>query len=299
MIITTPKIIISTVMPVSRLTVKERKEKNNEKLKDLYNDYVLSKKQVHAIKNKIDATIRFHGSYDKLVEFLEVKKQERKVLEKELTKQSINHMNLWYKYSSLNRRVNSQTRLDKMKEEIQEMKKEEILVAKTNKQLAASFDTKMLDKLPLEVVDIIATYLPYEVRNSLIKERKPFRLFKNLTTCTLRSFLMNICYTREYFSLLSEEEKQTYIYKSENNPHPYLPNLQIPHDGHFVWNPDWLQYTKKEEIETRIKFIFHIFNKSCPEGAYKLMRMFIVLIKPDKKYNKHDGSWTRLTSIPV
>jgi hypothetical protein len=186
-----------------------------------------------------------------------------------------------------------------MKEEIQEMKKKESVVTKTNKKLAENFDMNMLDRLPLELVDIIATYLPYEVRNTLIEERKPFRLFKNLTNCTIRSFLMNICYTPEYFSLLSEEEKQTYIYKPENNPHPYLPNLQNPHHGHFAWNPDWLQYTKKDEIETRIKYIFHAFNKSCPKGAYKLMRMFIVLIKPDKKYNKYDSSWTRLTSIPV
>jgi recombinational DNA repair protein RecR len=286
-------------MPGTRITLKERKEKNNEKLKDLYNNYVLSRKKVNTLEKRKTVTICFNGSYDELIELMEIKKHEMKEIEKDLKTERINVHWLWIKYKRLKNKVDSQTRLDKMKEEIQEMKKEETILAKTNKQLAASFDTKMLDKLPLEVVDIIATYLPYEVRNSLIKERKPFRLFKNLTTCTLRSFLMNICYTREYFSLLSEEEKQTYIYKPENNPHLYLPNLQNPHHGHFAWNPDWLQYTKKEEIETRIKYIFHLFNKSCPKGAYKLMRMFIVLIKPDKKYDKYDGSWTRLTSIPV
>jgi len=286
-------------MPGTKLTVKERKEKTKEKLKAVYNNYVTSRTKVHTLEKRKTATICFDGSYNELVEFLEIKKQERKLLEKELSKESINRASLLCKYSSLKNKVDSQTRLDKEKKETNDMKKEELIVAKTNKQLAASFDMIMLDKLPLEVVDIISTYLPYEVRNSLIEERRPFRLFKNLTTCTLRSFLMNICYTKEYFSLLSEEEKQTYIYKPENNPHPYLPNLQNPHHGHFNWNPDWLQYTKKEEIETRIKYIFHLFKKSCPEGAYKLMRMFLVLIKPDKKYNKYDGSWTRLTSIPV
>jgi hypothetical protein len=164
------------------------------------------------------------------------------------------------------------------------MKKEESCVAKTNKQLAVSFDIKMLHKLPLELVDIIATYLPYEVRNTLVEERKPFRLFKNLTTCTLKSFLMNICYTAEYFTLLTEDEKLKNI---------YIDNAAIS------WNPDWFKYKTKIEIETRIKHIFHTFKKSCPKGAYKLMRMFIVLIKPDKKYDNYDGNWTRLTSIPL
>jgi len=286
-------------MPVSRLTVKERKEKNKEKLKDVYNSYVSSKKQVNTLEKRKIATLHFNGLYNELVEFLEIKKHELKIIRKELKNEYINMYTLRYKYKRLKHKVDSQTRLDKMKEEIQEMKKEEIVVTKTNKQEDVSFDIKMLDKLPLELVDIIATYLPYEVRNTLIEERKPFRLFKNLTPMTIRSFLMNICYTPEYFSLLSDAEKLTYIYNPDNNPHPYLPNLQNPHHGHFAWNPDWLQYTKKEEIETRIKHIFHAFKKSCPKGAYKLMRMFIVLIKPDKKYNKHDGSWTRLTSIPV
>jgi hypothetical protein len=230
---------------------------------------------------------------------MEIKKHEMQTINKELLISMRRKTILWYRYKFLKHAVELQTKVDAAKEEITEMKKKETIVAKANKKNAAGFDLNMLNRLPLELVDIIESYMPYEVRNTLIEERKPFRLFKNLTTRTLRSFLMNICYTREYFSLLSEEEKQTYIYKPENNPHPYLPNLQNPHHGHFVWNPDWLQYTKKDEIETRIKYIFHAFNKSCPKGAYKLMRMFIVLIKPDKKYNKYDGSWTRLTSIPV
>jgi len=286
-------------MSGTRLTLKERKEKDREKLKDLYNNYVLSKKKVNTLEKRKTTTICFNGSYDELIELMKIKKHELKEIEKDLKAERINVRWLWFKYKRLKNKFDSQTRLDKMKEEIQEMKKKESVVTKTNKKLAENFDMNMLDRLPLELVDIIATYLPYEVRNTLIEERKPFRLFKNLTNCTIRSFLMNICYTPEYFSLLSEEEKQTYIYKPENNPHPYLPNLQNPHHGHFAWNPDWLQYTKKDEIETRIKYIFHAFNKSCPKGAYKLMRMFIVLIKPDKKYNKYDSSWTRLTSIPV
>jgi len=286
-------------MPGTRLTLKEKKKKDREKLKDLYTNYVLSKKKVNTLEKRKTATICFNGSYDELIELMKIKKHELKEIEKDLKAERINVRWLWFKYKRLKNKFDSQTRLDKMKEEIQEMKKKESVVTKTNKKLAENFDMNMLDRLPLELVDIIATYLPYEVRNTLIEERKPFRLFKNLTNCTIRSFLMNICYTPEYFSLLSEEEKQTYIYKPENNPHPYLPNLQNPHHGHFAWNPDWLQYTKKDEIETRIKYIFHAFNKSCPKGAYKLMRMFIVLIKPDKKYNKYDSSWTRLTSIPV
>lgn len=271
-------------MPVSRLTVKERKEKNKEKLKDVYNSYVSSKKQINILEKRKTATLHFNGSYNELVEFLEIKKQERKLLEKELSKENINRVSLLCKYSSLKSRVDSQTRLDKEKKEINVMKKEELVLAKTNKQLAASFDMIMLDKLPLEVVDIIATYIPYEVRNTMLEERKPFKLFKNLTTCTLRSFLMNICYTAEYFTLLTEDEKLKNI---------YIDNAAIS------WNPDWFQYKTKIEIETKIKHIFHAFKKSCPKGAYKLMRMFIVLIKPDKKYNKYDGNWTRLTSIPV
>ena len=286
-------------MPGTRLTLKERQEKNREKLKDLYNNYVLSRKKVNTLEKRKTATICFNGSYDELIELMEIKKHEMKEIEKDLKTERINVHWLWIKYKRLKNKVYNQDRLNKMKEEIQEMKKEETVVAKTNKQNASGFDINILDRLPLELVDIIASYLPYEVRNSLIEERRPFRLFKNLTPVTIRSFLMNICYTPEYFSLLSDEEKLTYIYNPDNNPHPYLPNLQNPHHGHFAWNPDWLQYTKKEEIETRIKHIFHTFKKVCPKGAYKLMRMFIVLIKPDKKYNKYDGSWTRLTSIPV
>jgi hypothetical protein len=286
-------------MPGTKLTLKERKEKKKEDLKNLYNEYVEINRLVQSLKKKRTATINFNGSYEELVELMEIKKHEMKEIDKALLVSTRRKCNLWYRFKFLKRAVDLQTKVDNAKEEITEMKKKEIIVAKTNKQNASGFDLNMLNRLPLELVDIIESYMPYEVRNSLIEERKPFRLFKNLTPCTIRSFLMNICYTREYFSLLSEEEKQTYIYKPENNPHPYLPNLQTPHHGHFDWNPDWLQYTKKEHIETRIKYIFHLFKKSCPEGAYKLMRMFIVLIKPDKKYNKYDGSWTRLTSIPV
>jgi hypothetical protein len=195
--------------------------------------------------------------------------------------------------------VDCQTKVDNAKEEIKEMKKEESIIAKSNKKVSFNFELNKLNSLPLELVDIIKSFIPYEIRNTLIEERKPFRLFKNLTTLTAKSFLMNICYTTEYFSLLSEEEKQKYIYKPENNHHAYHPNLHYPHYGHFEWNPDWLQYTKKNDIETRIKYIFHLFKKSCPTGAYKLMRMFLILIKPDKKYNKYDGNWLRITRIPL
>jgi hypothetical protein len=277
-------VIILTVMPVSRLTVKERKEKNKEKLKDVYNSYVSSKKQINILEKKKNATLSFNGLYNELVEFLEIKKYEMKEIEKELKKERGNMCVLYFNYTELKHKVDSQTRLDKERKEINDMKKEESCIAKTNKQLAVSFDIKMLDKLPLELVDIIATYLPYEVRNTLVEERKPFRLFKNLTTRTLKSFLMNICYTAEYFTLLTEDEK--------------LKNIYI--DGQAIsWNPNWLKYTTKIEIETKIKHTFHAFKKSCPKGAYKLMRMFIVLIKPDKKYDNYDGNWTRLTSIPV
>jgi len=271
-------------MPVSRLTVKERKEKNKEKLKDVYNSYVSSKKQVNILDRKKTATICFNGSYEALVEFLEIKKYEMKEIEKELKKERGNMCILYYNYKELKRKVDSQTRLDNERKEIQEMKKEESCIAKTNKQLAVSFDIKMLDRLPLELVDVIESFIPYEIRNNLIEERKPFRLFKNLTTCTLKSFLMNICYTAEYFTLLTEDEK--------------LKNIYID-DQAISWNPDWFKYKTKIEIETKIKHIFHAFKKSCPKGAYKLMRMFIVLIKPDKKYDEYDGNWTRLTNIPV
>jgi len=277
-------VIILTIMPVSRLTVKERKEKNKEKLKDVYNSYVSSKKQVNTLEKRKTAILHFNGSYNELVEFLEIKKHEMKEIEKELKKERGNMCVLYFNYTELKHKVDSQTRLDKERKEINDMKKEESCIAKTNKQLAVSFDIKMLDKLPLELVDIIATYLPYDVRNTLIEERKPFRLFKNLTTCTLKSFLMNICYTAEYFTLLTEDEKLQNI---------YIDNAAIS------WNPDWFKYKTKIEIETKIKHTFHAFKKSCPKGAYKLMRMFIVLIKPDKKYDEHDGNWTRLTSIPV
>jgi hypothetical protein len=277
-------VIILTTMPVSRLSVKERKEKNKEKLKDVYNSYILSKKRLNILGRKKTATICFNGLYNELVEFLEIKKHEMKEIEKELKKERGNMCVLYFNYKELKHKVDSQTRLDNERKEINDMKKEESCIAKTNKQLAASFDMNMLDRLPLELVDIIATYLPYEVRNTLVEERKPFRLFKILTTCTLKSFLMNICYTAEYFTLLTEDEK--------------LKNIYID-DEAISWNPDWFQYKTKIEIETKIKHIFHKFKKSCPKGAYKLMRMFLVLINPDKKYNKYDGSWTRLTSIPV
>jgi hypothetical protein len=286
-------------MPGTRLTLKERKEKDKEKLKDLYNNYVSSRKKVNTLEKRKTATICFNGSYDELVELMEIKKQTLKEIEKDLVKERGNMYWFWNKYKYLKHAVDMQTTVDNTKEEIKEMKKEESALTKANKKLAEGFDINMLDRLPIELVDIIESFIPYEVRNVLIEERKPFRLFKNLTTHTIKSFLMNICYTAEYFSLLSEEEKQSYIYKPENNPHAYLPNLQNPHYGHFTWNPDWLQYNKKKDIETRIKYIFHIFKLRCPKGAYKLMRMFLVLIKPDKKYNKYDGSWTRLTSIPV
>jgi hypothetical protein len=278
--------IIALIMPVNRLTSKERKEKNKEDLKNISNECVQSKKLLQSLRKKKTATICFDGNFYKLIELCEAKKREMLEIDKELSVALKNMNRLSYRYKYLKHSVDLQTKVDNMKEEIKDMKKEESVVAKANKQYAVAFDLNQLNRLPLEMVDIIESFIPYEIRNTLIEEKRPFRLFKNLTPITLKSFLMNICYTPEYLSLISEGEKQKYIYNPETQP---VGN----------WNPDWLDYNKRKDIETRIKYIFQLFKKSSPKGAYKLMRMFLVLINPDKKYDKHDGSWLRLNSIPV
>lgn len=271
-------------MPRTKLPVKERNKKDREKLQDIYNNYVLSTIKVHTLEKRKNATICFNGSYDELTQLIDIKIDEMKEVERELKKERRTLLDLWYKYKSLKHRVDNQIRLDKMKEEIKEMKKEELSLAKENKKLSTAFNMNMLDRLPLELVDIIKSFIPYEIRNTLIEEKKPFRLFKNLTPCTLKSFLMNICFTAEYFTLLTDDEKQQQIYKPGNT---------------LTWRPEWFEYVKRDELETKIKHIFHTFKKSCPKGAYKLMRMFLVLINPDKKYNNYDSNWFRLTSIPL
>ena len=271
-------------MPVKRLTLKQQREKNKESLSAIYDEYVKSKRLLQSLRKKKTATINFAGSYDELLDFFEIKKTEIAAIDKELKPAYKNMKNLFYKYQILKHKVQLQTKIDIMNDEIKEMKKEQCVIIKANKLSAISFDLNKLNGLPLELVDIIESYIPYEVRNTLIEERKPFKLFKNMTPSTIKSFLMNICFTSEYLSFLSEEEKQKYIYNPED---------------HLSWNPEWTAYNKKKHIETRIKYIFHLFKNSCPKGAYKLMRMLLVLINPDKKYNKHDGNWFRITSIPV
>ena len=282
-----------------RLNKKQRQEKDKENLKNILNDYLESKRLVQSLRRKKTATIYFEGTYDKLLELCKMNKPIMKEIDTELSAATARAHGLHYKYKLLKHKVDLQKKVENAKNEIKEMKKEEYSIAKCNKQLSMNFDLNKLNNLPLEVVDIIKTFIPYEIRNTLIEERKPFRLFKNITPRNLKSFLMNICYTPEYFSLLSDDEKKSYIYKPENNPHSYLPNLYTPHYGHFDWNPDWLQYNNRHDIETRIKHIFHLLKRGCPKGAYKLMRMFIVLINPDKKYDNYDGNWLRITSIPV
>lgn len=268
-----------------KLTVKEKKAKDRQQVINLYDKYTASKLRVADLDSKKNEIIHFTGSYDELQWFFETKQNEMKYIEKQIINERIYTRDILHKYNLLNRKVKTNTRLDKMREEIKALKKEETVVSRANKKLSKNFDMNKLNNLPLEIVDIISSFIPYETRNILIESKRPFRLFNNLTTCTLKSFLMNINYTAAYFTLLtSDEQKQKQIFNPSSTN---------------IWKPDWLEYTNRDCIETRIKHIFHKFKKTNPKGAYELMRMFVVLIKPDKTYNKHDGRWTRLTSIPV
>jgi hypothetical protein len=268
----------------TKLTLKERKAKDNELLKTLLFQYKESKKRINNLHKQKTESIHFEGSYENLKHIFESKKQHMKTIEKELKAETNAMWKIKCALNPLHEKIKINNRLDKMREEIKDMKKEECIAAKLNKQAVTKLDFNMFLKLPLEVVDIIQSFIPYEIRVSLLEERKPFKLFKNLTICTLGSFLMNITYKAEYFTLLTENEKQKQIYNQ---------------DDIRLWNPDWFQYKTRNCIETKIRYIFHKFKKNCPKGAYELMRMLLVLIKPDKKYNKYDGNWTKLTEIPV
>jgi len=268
-----------------KLTVKEKKAKDQQQVIELHDKYTSSKLRLADLDSKKNEPLNFTGSYDQLQLFFEAKQNEMKEIERAMQNERIYMRDMWYKYSHLNIKVKTHTRLDKMRAEIKEMKKQETAVARENKKISKNFDMNKLNNLPLELVDIIRSFIPYETRNILIESTRPFRLFNNLTTCTLKSFLMNINYMAAYFTLLpTNEQKLKQIFN---------PNVTSQ------WKPDWLEYTNRDCIETRIKHIFHKFKKTNPKGAYELMRMFVVLINPYKTYNKHDGRWTRLTSIPV
>jgi hypothetical protein len=263
-----------------KLNLKERKAIKQENelfaLNEVKEEYNTSVNRVKEARKLLKKRYVLKGTYVELQEKMKSMNHEIKNNRANLFKRRNEMFYYREKYYKMLHKLEISDRLETMKNEIQEMKKNERVIAKNNKKQAKKFDLKYLTKLPKEIEDLIGQFLPYEIRNVLIENRRPFSIFKNLAICTLKSFLMHICSTDSYISLLSDDEKSLQIYDANNVE---------------TWYPDWLRYEKRECIETKILHIFHTFKRENPKAAYELMRMFSVLINPTKKYNSYDGNW--------
>jgi hypothetical protein len=238
------------------------------------------------LREQINGPITITGSYDKIQERV----QQMKWIITDLKNRMNREMVVLNKYRRVYDRIiykrNLAAEAAMLKHDTRRMVSNE----KRNAKEIAAVSNKRIDfekilRLPEVIVDIIESYLPYEIRTEMIEERyKPFKLISNnLSLHTLRSFLMHICSQPTYFTLLTGQEKRNQIYDRNN---------------WSAWNPDWKKFNERPYILNKLVHTIHIFKLLNPKAAYKFIRILCILINPEKKYKKN-APVIRLTAVPV
>jgi hypothetical protein len=253
---------------------------------EAFTNYTNASDRVCMLREQINGPITITGSYEKIQERVQQMKWIIRDLKGRLDREMVVFRRCQRKYDKLiyNRNLAAEAAI--LKQDTRRLVSNEKKAAKESSSLSNKrIDLKKVLLLPEVLVDIIQSYLPYEIRNEMIEERyKPFSLIsKNLSFLTIRSFLMHICTQPTYFTLLTNQEKRAQIYDVNN---------------WSSWKPDWAKYHERPYVLNKLVHTIHVFKVLNPKAAYNFIRMLCILINPEKKY-KNIKPIVRLTSIPV
>lgn len=265
----------------------QKKDAEEEAFQKAYNDYSNANERVCMLREQINGPITITGSYDKIQERVKQMKWIIKDLNGRLNREMVVFERCKRIYDSLVYKRNLAAEVEMLKQDTRRLVSNEKKVMKecaivSNKRI----DLNKILRLPEVLVDIIRSYLPYEILSEMIEERyKPFRLISNnLSVPTLRSFLMHICAQPTYFTLLTTQEKRNQLYRVNN---------------WSQWNPDWAKYySDRSYILSKLVHTIRVFKVINPKAAYNFLKMFCILIKSEKKY-KYTRPLIRLTAVPV
>jgi len=264
----------------------QKNEADEAEFQQAFYDYTTASDRVCMLREQINGPITITGSFEKIQERVTQMKWIIRDLKGRLNREMVVFRRCQRKYDKLIYNRNLAAEVAMLKQDTRRLVSNE----KTSIKESAIASNKRIDLnkvllLPEVLVDIIQSYLPYEIRNEMIEERyKPFKLISNnLSILTLRSFLMHICSQPTYFTLLTSQEKRNQIYNPNNWQN---------------WKPDWEKYSKRQFILNKLLHTIHVFKVLNPKAAYNFIRMLCILINPEKKY-RNIKPVKRLTSVPV
>ena len=124
-------------------------------------------------------------------------------------------------------------------------------------------------KIPDEVLKIIASYIPYDVRIQMIEHfHKPLDYLRTVPSNSLNDLLYSVVKGNNH--LLCDLSPETVAGGQ----------LQTRKNS-VIWNVN-----RKEESITKIKFMMTCFKRSNPEYALRLLKIFAVLDEACK-YSKY------------
>jgi len=266
----------------------QKKEAEEAEFQLAFYEYTTASDRVCMLREQINGQITITGSFEKIQERVQQMKWIIRDLKGRLDREMVVFRRCQRVYDRLIYKRNLAAEAVMLKQDTRRLVSNEKKSAKesaivSNKRI----DLNKVLLLPEVLVDIIQSYLPYEIRNEMIEERyKPFKLISNnLSILTLRSFLMHICSQPTYFTLLTSEEKRNQIY----DRHTW---------GGGRWKPDWAKYHERPYILNKLVHTIRVFKVLNPKAAYNFIRMLCILINPEKKY-RNIKPVIRLTSVPV
>lgn len=270
-------------MVIRKAQIKAAEE---EAFQKAFVDYNNANERVCMLRDQINGPITITGSYDKIQERVQQMKWIIRDLKGRLNREMVVFRRCQRIYDSLvyDRQMAAEAAM--LKQDTRRLVSNEKKGAKESAILSNKrIDLNKILRLPEVIVDIIQSYLPYEIRTEMIEQRySPFKLMSNnLSILTLRSFLMHICIQPTYFMLLTSQEKRNQLYDINN---------------WSKWKPDWAKYSERQYVLNKLVHTIRVFKLLNPKAAYHFIRMICILINPDKKY-KQTMPIVRLTAFPV
>jgi hypothetical protein len=264
----------------------QKKAAEEEDFQRVFTDYNNANERVCMLREQINGPITITGSYDKIQERVQEMKWIITDLKGRLGREMVVFNRCKRIYDNIIYKRNLAAQVVMLKQDTRRLVSNEKKSAKESAVAANKrLDFKKVLLLPEVLVDIIESYLPYEIRTEMIEERyKPFKLISNnLSLLTLRSFLMHICSQPTYFTLLTGKEKRDQIYDRT---------------AWSRWKPDWAKFSERSYILNKLVHTIRVFKVLNPTAAYKFIRMLCILIKHDKKY-RNIKPIVRLTTVPT
>jgi len=226
---------------------------NNDKIVSLKRDYKITRDNILRLHNNINKQIYLSGTCIQLKETI---KDLQKIIitnNNKLKKELIEKDKLKHKYFHL-----------KFSNEIIIMGIENTCMLNDEKQLikkCGNINKKLnitnINNLPLEIINIIKSYLSYETKINLIESKyNPINLIKKLPKHILHILLMNIIKIKNNMN-------------NDNN------------DNNINNINNYLNY-KKPDIITKIINIIYILKLTNPEMVYNFLKIFMYFDKINK-----------------